>query len=142
MSEIVRIVTESKAIVHREIYSGAPILVGGGGGAGSSGYASNVALGTPIPGLPGVSDVKAALEELAKDIPVQTTFTQSALSVAGVFPYMHSRYTTTPSVEVWNEYGAKVYPDDIIIVNPNEIGVLLKSFEPIPGSWRVKVSRG
>jgi hypothetical protein len=108
----------------------------------ASGLASNIALGTAVPGLPGVSDVRSALAELAKDISVQASFTQAALSVAGIFPYVHSRDTTVPSVEVWNERGERVYADDIIVVSPNEIGVLLKSFEPIPGSWRVKVSRG
>lgn len=111
-------------------------------GGSTSGLAADIALGSQVPGLPGVSDVKAALTELAKDIPVQITFTQSALSVAGIFPYVHERGTTTPDVEVWNDYGQIVFPDEVVVVTPNEIGIVLKSFEPIAGSWRVKVSRG
>lgn len=114
----------------------------GSGSSGSSGLAADIALGSQIPSLPGVSDVKAALTELAKNIPVQITFTQSALSVAGIFPYVHERGTTTPDVEVWNDYGQIVFPDEVVVVTPDEIGIVLKSFEPIAGSWRVKVSRG
>jgi len=140
MTNITRYVNVGPTVA-RKVVTGSSITINQGGGGGAQ-EASELALGAPIADLPGVADVKAALIELAKDIPVQKSFTQQDLSVAGVLPYVHGRDTTTPTVEVWNERGEVIYPDRVSTPSPNEIGVVLKSFEPIPGSWRVKVSRG
>lgn len=139
MSDSITILEESPIVL--QVFPGNPVSVYTGGGGGAQ-FASQLDIGPPIADLPGVSDVKSALIELAKDIPVTKTFTQQDLSVAGILPYVHGRDTTTPSVEVWNDYGEPIYPDNVVIVNPNEVGIVLKSFEPIAGSWRVKVSKG
>jgi hypothetical protein len=141
MTDIIREIEVAQPIIRQESV-GPPIIVYARGGSGGAQFAAQLDIGTPIPDLPGVADVRSAIIELAKDIPVSKSFTQQDLSVAGILPYVHGRDTTTPSVEIWNDYGVFIYPDKVSIVNPNEVGIVLKSFEPISGSWRVKITRG
>jgi hypothetical protein len=140
MPNEIREVQVVPSIIRQEA-TGPPIIINTGSGGGAQ-FASEMKIGATIDDLPGVADVRSALVELAKDIPVSKSFTQQSLSVTGILPYVHGRDTTTPTVEVWNDHGEPIYPDRTIIVNPNEVGIDLKSFEPIAGSWRVKVSRG
>jgi hypothetical protein len=140
MADVIRQIGTERPILRQE-FAGAPTVINTGSGGGAQ-QAAQLNIGATIPDLPGVGDVRSALVELAKDIPVSKSFTEQDLSVAGILPYVHNRDTTLPSVEVWNDYGEEIYPDNVITVNPNEIGIVLKSFEPIAGSWRVKVSRG
>lgn len=112
------------------------VVIIGGNATGSTGIATS-----PISGLVG-NTVQQILEELAiAALPKEVDFTDSSLSVLGVFPYTHNLNTLHPTIEVWDSTGARASPDDVTIVNANSIGVKMATYRPLSGIFHLKVSK-
>jgi hypothetical protein len=115
--------------------TGPPIIIY----AGAAGIASGVAISPPIPGL-NAANVQEGLEELTELIPSEETFTQSDLSVLGVYPYTHNKNKLNVTVQVWDSTSELINVDGVIPQGVNAIGVNLETYVPISGTWKIKVS--
>lgn len=115
--------------------TGPPIIIYSGGG----GLASGVVINPPIPGL-NAANVQQGLELLTELIPSEATFTQSDLSVLGIYPYTHNKNKLDVTVQVWDDNSELINVDAIIPQGVNAIGVNLQTFVPILGAWKIKVS--
>jgi hypothetical protein len=115
--------------------TGPPIIIYSGGG----GLASGVVIDPPIPGL-NAANVQQALEELTELIPSEETFTQSDLSVLGIYPYTHNKNKLNVTVQVWDNTSQLINVDGVIPQGVNAIGVNLETYVPISGTWKIEVS--
>jgi len=70
-----------------------------------------------------------------------TSFTNGDLS-SGVLTVTHNLGSTYPVVEVYDNNGKVITPDEITYVNTNSITVDLSSFGTISGTWNVRVVFG
>jgi hypothetical protein len=115
------------------------IIEGGFTGVGGAAIASELDIVPSIPGLD-ASNVQQALEELTELIPSEATFTQSDLSVLGIYPYIHNKNKLDVTVQVWDGTSQLINVDEIISQGVNAIGVNLETYVPILGTWKIKVS--
>jgi hypothetical protein len=129
--QIVQVIEPSPDIV--QVFSDLTINNIGGG------TASDIVIKPPIPGLNAENVRDGFIEIIFRGTAFELDFAQSDLSIAGILPVVHNKNTLWPVVMVWDENGNQINPDGIIPQGRNAVGVVIKTYTPIVGIWKLKV---
>lgn len=68
---------------------------------------------------------------------VSFDFTDSNLSVAGIYVVSHGLNIIPSSVIVYDAVGETIYPDRTESLTPTMAAINLESFRPLSGTWKV-----
>lgn len=75
------------------------------------------------------------------DLLYELSFTNASLG-SGILTAYHNQNLPRPgNVTIWNNLGKAVIPDDIRVIDPNNIEIHLQSYVPITGAWKLTIGR-
>lgn len=75
------------------------------------------------------------------DLLYELDFTDASLGV-GILTVYHNQNLLRPgNVTIWNQIGKIVIPDDIRVIDADNIEIHLQSYTPLTGTWKLTIGR-